>query len=130
MLRFALIYLFMGWNFKKASFLAFKVQKRPFIYCTKPTNWGSFFNPHILFPQKSRCFAQNIETQTEKIGVSEKNCKKRTLISFYLALNWPLGFILLPIGVEFQVELHGTKKSHTENPQNNETLTEDLKCYF
>ena len=56
----------------------------------------------------------------------KKVAKNRTLISFYLALNWPLGFILLPIGVEFQVELHGTKKSHTENPQNNETLTEDL----
>ena len=45
------------------------------------------------------------------MGVSEKSCKKRISISFYLALNWPLGFILLPIGVEFQVELHGTKKS-------------------
>ena len=41
----------------------------------------------------------------------KKVAKKQTLISFYLALNWPLGFILLPIGVEFQVELHGTKKS-------------------
>ena len=41
----------------------------------------------------------------------KKVAKKRTLISSYLALNWPLGFILLPIGVELQVELHGTKKS-------------------
>ena len=47
---------------------------------------------------KNRCFWKKV-------------AKNRTLISFYLALNWPLVFILLPIGVEFQVELHGTKKS-------------------
>ena len=36
---------------KKASSLAFKVDKRPFIHCIKPTYWGSFYACYIFCPQ-------------------------------------------------------------------------------
>ena len=46
--------------------------------------------PDVL--TSGRCFVQNIETQTEKIGVSEKSCKKTDFDIILFGLKLAFGF--------------------------------------
>ena len=115
-----------------------KISRKPPFWPIKSKRGLLFTAQNLLieeaFLTHTYCFRKKVDVlrktsrlKWKKWVFLKKVAKKRTLISFYLALNWPLGFILLPIGVEFQVELHGTKKSTYQKSQNNETLTEDLR---